>query len=269
VGAYQLLFDGTENDRGVGYFDNVAVGMGTFKIMRDVAKPDDVTTVIKNVSGALVSPDLRFVYFSQEFDQDTGTSDAFIIKTDGTGKCTLQSSPTTDIFGAPFTSNSSMVFWVENIDPLDGVGEGWMANPDGCTGKKKWAPDGIDFWFISRSDGMVYSDHGDGDVATLKYVTFPGGNTLGTPVEIAQQMGRVYGVMAGFEGVAFDITRGVSFDGLYVYRDLPFKQSAAPQPDGGAPRVPDAAPAKLDTATAAPDAVSAGPDAGAAATDAM
>lgn len=258
VGAFQLLSDGSNTDRGIGFFDNVSGGMGAFKIMRDVNKPDDVVTVIRGVSGALVSPDLRFVYYSQDFDVNTGSSDAWVVHTDGTGKCALQSSPTTDIFGAPFTSTSSLVFWADNIDPVDGVGEGWYANPEGCTGKKRWA-NGIDFWFIARDQGMLFSDSGTGDVATLKYMTLPGGNTLGSPVEIAQQMGRVYGVLPGFEATVFQITQGTNFDGLYVFANLPFKSSAAATPDGGAPK-PDAAVApKPDAATATPDAVSGTP----------
>jgi hypothetical protein len=139
------------------------------------------------------------------------------------------------------------VFWVDKIDLIDGVGEAWVANPEGCTGKRKWA-DAMDFWFPVRDQGLLYSDEGAGnETATLKYVQVMGG-TLGMPVTIQKQVGRVYAAMPSFEGVLYTISRGVDFDGLYLYGKLPFASSATgdggtttPTVDAGAPAA-DAAP---------------------------
>jgi hypothetical protein len=115
-----------------------------------------------------------------------------------------------------------MVLWADNIDAIDGVGEGWVANPAGCTDRRKWS-DKVDFWFPRNNDGMVYSDQGVLDYSTLKAMTFPGGNTLGTPVPIQGQVNRIYAVLPDFKGLLFTVVNSpASTDGIYLYSKLPF-----------------------------------------------
>jgi hypothetical protein len=136
--------------------------------------------------------------------------------------CTLTSTLESDQFGSPFTRNGQQVFWADNIDQIDGVGEGWMANPEGCAGRRKWA-DKIDFWFLRNNDGMVFSDQGMLDYASLEVVTFPGGNTLGTPARIQGQVNRIYGVLPDFKGLLFTVVNSPpDSDGIYLYSKLPF-----------------------------------------------
>ncbi len=231
VGAYQLLFDGTETDRGLGIFDNVAAGTGTFKVIRDRNKKDEVATVVRNVGGALVSRDLRYVLYSKDFDENLGTSDLHVVKIDGTGTCALASTLTADLFGAAFPPSAGLALWADKIDPLDGVGEGWIGNPAGCTNRRMWSR-AIDFWFFSGDEGLVYSDEGVGSTATLKFLRITGGSTLGTPTEIQKQVGRVFALLPDFSGVLFTIGRMVTFDGLYGYSKLPFSGTTSPR-DGG------------------------------------
>jgi hypothetical protein len=224
VGAIQVLADG-QVDKGIGFFDNVVAGKATYKIMSNRLVPTQVVTVITNIGGVLaLTRDLRFLYFYKDFDQDNQTTtDGYIVRTDGSATpCTLTSTLESDQFGSPFTQNGSMVLWVDNIDQIDGVGEGWMANPEGCTGRRKFA-DKMDFWFLHGNDGMVYSDQATLDYSTLEVMTFPGGNTLGTPTAIQSQVNRIYGVLPDFKGLIYTVVNSpASSDGIFLYSKLPF-----------------------------------------------
>jgi hypothetical protein len=225
VGAVQVLSDGGQVDRGVAFFDNVIAGKATYKFMRDRNVPSQVTTVVTNIGGVLaVSRDLRFVYFYKDFDMNNGTTtDGYVVPSDGTQTvCTLTTTLESDRFGTPFTENGSMILWADNVDQIDGVGEGWMANPAGCTGRQKWA-DGVDYWFPRANDGMVFSDKAVLDYATLEAMTFPGGNSLGPAITLQPQVSRVYAVLPDFKALLFTVVNSpASSDGIYLYSKLPF-----------------------------------------------
>ena len=136
------------------------------------------------------------------------------------------------------------MFWVDNIDPFDDVGEAWVANPDNCAARRQWTT-GMDFWFLRGSDAILFTDSGSFETATLKYVQI-NGTTLGTPVEIQRQVERVYGVLPGFEAVLFNLIGG-QFKGLYAYKKVPAGTVTA---DAGAPRdssAPDEAATDVST----------------------
>jgi hypothetical protein len=151
------------------------------------------------------------------------TTDSYVVKTDGSmTTCTLTITLDADQFGAPFTPNGSLVFWVDNIDQIDGVGEAWVANPDGCTGRRKYA-DRMDFWFLRGNDGMVFSDQGQLDYSTLEAMPFPGGNSLGTATALQPQVNRIYGIVPDFKGILFTVVNSpASTDGIYLLSKLPF-----------------------------------------------
>jgi hypothetical protein len=226
VGAIVALGDG-EIDKGVGFFDNVLASKATFKYMAD-PKTKATVTVASNIGGTLgVSRDLKLLYYYKDVNPDNGTTtDGYIAKMDGsenaTGGCTITDQLDSDQFGAPFTQNGSQIFWADKIDPVDGVGEGWTANPNGCLNKRKFS-DKMDFWFLHGNDGMVYSDEGMADYSTLKYVTFPGGNSLGQPVVVQQQVNRIYGVFGNFDSLIYSIVNSTpEKDGLYSFAKVPF-----------------------------------------------
>jgi hypothetical protein len=233
VGLFQVLFDGTENNRGVGFFDNVVINKGTYKIMRDIAMPAATATVASDVSSISLSRDLRYVYFTKEFDQ--GLTDAWVGNANGGTPCLLTNSVQSALFGTPFTIDSSMVFWADLIDRTDGVGEFWYAPVEGCgvaSNKKKFADRG-DYWFPYRSDGMIFSDDGVGETftgsATLKYAPLTGRTSVGMHTVVQTQIGRPFGIMPNYEGILYSIS-GNAQEGLYVYGMIPF---VSPR-DGGA-----------------------------------
>lgn len=238
VGLFQVLFDGTENNRGLGMFENVVVNKGNYKIMRDINMPTMVSTVATGVSSIAISRDLQYVYFSKEFDQ--GLSDAYVGRADGTGTpCTLTTSIQAALFGSPFTFNSSMVMWVDLVDRADGVGEGWYAPVAGCgtAANKKKFTDRVDYWFFYRDQGLIYSDDGQGigvgGTATLKLAPLTGGGTaVGMFTGVQQQMSRLFAITPNFEAVIFSISgsANAASDGLYLYSMIPFVGAR----DGGA-----------------------------------
>ena len=231
VGAIQVLSEG-EVDKGIGFFDNVVAGRATYKIMRDRNVPTATTTVITNIGGVLaVSRDLRLLYYYRDFNMDNGsTTDGYMVKTDGSmEQCSLTTTLQSDQFGTPITQNGSMVLWADNIDQIDGVGEGWVANPDptgrnmqGCSGRRKFA-DRVDFWFPRANDGMVYSDQAVLDYSSLQSLPFPGGNSLGTPTLIQNQVNRIYAILPDFKAILYTVVNApAATDGLIMYSKLPF-----------------------------------------------
>jgi hypothetical protein len=239
VGAYQRLYDGTDTDRGLGVFDNVRDSRGNYSIMGNRNEPAKLVQIAEGVGGARVSPDLKYVFYNQKSLGERGNRkwDAHVIRTDGTGLCTLRGSPITQLYGAPFPEKSYLIFWTENINPIDQVGDSWVANPADCSGKRKWST-GIDYWFFAGDDGLVYTDEGTQDVATLRSrrlnTALVGDKALDTPASVVYpQTQRIYASVSDFQGVLYNITRRTAFDGLYLYSQFGFAHTVPK--DAGAP----------------------------------
>jgi hypothetical protein len=230
VGAIVPLAEG-EIDRGVAFFDTVLAGKGSFKYLKDRTKttPADVITVAAGIGGTLgISRDLRYLYYYKDADQDFGWTDGYVAHMDGsdmkngkTGGCVLTDQLNSDQYGTSFLPSGGLIFWVDNIDKVDGVGQGWVANPEGCTGKQQFS-DKIDFWFLHESDAILYSDEGTRDFSTIKLDTILGGTMLrGSPTVVQRQSDRIYGVLANWKAVVFNIVGAPASDGLY-FAKLPF-----------------------------------------------
>jgi hypothetical protein len=222
-------------DRGVAFFANVQLGQSAdFKMIADVANPAGVISVLSGIAGvSAISGDLRFVLYSTDFDPGTGGTDVRVARLDGssltTGGCVLTDMPTSDFFGAPFTPNSELVMWVENVDQIDGVATGFVARTD-CTSKRQFG-DRADFWFFDGNRGVLYSDEGVAQEATLKSAPIVGGNSLGAPTVLQRQVARIYGVPTTFEAALFTVVGApLAGDGIYFIR-VPFASSSS---DGGA-----------------------------------
>ena len=143
-----------------------------------------------------------------------GTTDTWVVKSDGTGSCALTQSLSSSIFGFPFTTDSSLMFWMDNFDAATDSGEGWVANPDGCANKRRFASS-IDFWFVDGAKALLFSDDSDGRFVTLRYAPVQSGQ-LGMPVVAQRQIDRMFGVLPNFEGVLFSITsNNAAVDGVY------------------------------------------------------
>jgi hypothetical protein len=255
VAAIIPLGDG-EIDKGIAFFDTVLAGKGTYKYMKDRTKttPADVITVVGGIAGTLgTTRDLRYVYYFKDADMDTGYTDGYIAHMDGSdmkagkaGGCVLTDQLNSDQYGAPFSLNGSQVFWVSNIDDVDGVGQAWTAVPEGCANPHQFT-DKVDFWFLHGNDGMVFSDEGALRYSTLKYLTFSNaGTSIGPAVTVQKQVNRVYGIVGNFDGLIFNIVNSdADKDGLYLYAKVPF---AGPVNADGGVTVPHDAGAAPDVA---------------------
>jgi hypothetical protein len=225
VGAYQVLADQDGEDAGLGVLVDVRAGRGDYRWLKDpAASPDDpanLALVIDDISALpMFSPDLRYYVLPRALDQQAGTGGSWIVKADGTGACALTTSLTSGLSGQPFTSDSSLVFWMASYDPATDSGQGWVANPDGCTGIRQFST-GIDFWFVDGARGLLYSDDTNG-VVSLRYAPIQQGQ-LAAGGLLQAEADRLYAILPGYTGVLYSLTRlGVdeNMSGIY-YLPLP------------------------------------------------
>jgi hypothetical protein len=219
VGDYQVLADAAGADAGLGLLVNLVGGRGDYRVLKNPAgSPDDPLNVVPVASDIatrpLPSPDLRFFYLAKAVDEQVGTTDGWVYKADGTQGCSLTTTLASSVFGAPFTGDSSLVFWTDNFDAATDSGEGWVASPQGCAGKRRFSA-GIDFWFVDGARALLYSDDSTGQRVSLRYAPVQSGQ-LGPSVTLQRQIDRMYAIRAGYQGVLFTITsNNESVDGVY------------------------------------------------------
>jgi hypothetical protein len=218
VGAYVPL-----NGTSIGIYQNVAALKGTFKLIRDIARPQELVTLGTDFTSVEFSSDLRFVAFATTVNNQTGSSDNLVVKSDGTGRCALNAAIDNQFFGRAFVGDANLIVWAQAIG-ADVTGEGWVANPDGCADKRKFA-DKIDFWFNVRKDGLIYSDGFSGNLSTLKFVKLTGGTWPAStmPTTIAPNVLPVYGIVGeARDHVVYNILDGTPQQGLYLAGPLGF-----------------------------------------------
>ena len=240
VGAYLLLSDGTNTDKGLGIFAEVAQNRGTLRFIRDRSAPANFVTIAPEIASANVSPDLRYTYFSQNVNEQTGLSDAYVARNNEATKdlpaprCALQIKSSTDLYGSPFLSKSGLVFWVDDVDPNVLVGKGMVANPADCSNKQQYAKD-IDFWFTVNDEGVIYSDDTNIDVVSIRYARIPDGKTWptgGAGLPLQKQAGRIYSMaLPKYDLLVIQMDQGYPSDGVY-YAKLPFGTPVS-APDAG------------------------------------
>jgi hypothetical protein len=241
VGVYQILVDAMDKDAGIGIVAPVVGGRGDYKIMVNPAgSADDAANVPIMVPDMslrrlpIFSPNLGYAYFVKTFDEQVGTTDSWITKKDGSGVCSLTTSLNSWLFGYPFSGESGVVLWMDNFDAATDSGQGWWANPNGCSGKTNFSKN-IDFWFVNEDKAILYSDESDGRSVTIKYAPVSG-TTLANGVEVQRSTTRLFSVLPDFAGLLFNIdSTSEAVNGLY-WVELPPKAA----PPGG---TPDAAPA--------------------------
>ncbi|MDX2023512.1 MAG: hypothetical protein SF187_24965 [Deltaproteobacteria bacterium] len=230
IGAFLILSDGSNTDRGVGLFTDVVENRGSFRLLRDRSAPDDYVTIANGVSTASLSGDLRYTYFSQNTNERTGLGDAYVAqnatatKTSPASRCTLQSGATTDLYGRPFLEHAGLVFWAEDVDPNLLVGKGMVANPENCTSKVKYAKD-LDFWFTVGDRGLIWSDDTDTDTVSIRYAPIADGKTWpgasGT-VLLQKQASRIYSMTLPTNDLLLLQAQGASKDNVIYLAKLPF-----------------------------------------------
>jgi hypothetical protein len=223
VNTFQALGDAGV-DRGVAFLDGAMSGLANYKMVSDPSKPTASTMISAGVGGFVLSPDLRYSVLQTQFNTQKSTSDVVVIKNDGAGRCALAPMATADdLLLSPFLPHAGLVFWTDNINATTGLGEGWVARPDGCTDRRKFA-DAIDFWFPAGDDGLIFSDTSTALVATIRYAKLAGGQwPAAGPVTIREKAGWVYAPLEpDRDRVVYYVDQGTPDDGLYVYGPIGF-----------------------------------------------
>jgi hypothetical protein len=225
VGAYIPLGD-DQTDRGVAFLSNLVGGRGTYKIIGNPAQSATAVTVASGVYTAVSSPDGRFSFLQTQFNNTTLLSDARVVRNDGTGNCALAPAATSDVYGDQFLPGGGLVFWADNVDPNTGAAEGWLANPDGCNAKQKFATD-VDFWFAAGDAGLIFSDGVGATTSTVRFAKMGAGAAWPAAGSTIIRAGadRVYGLLEpDRQYVVFDVNTGGVDDGLWIYGPIGFGQ---------------------------------------------
>jgi hypothetical protein len=248
VGAYRMLIDQDGAGKGIGFLTDVVLGKGNYKILKDPADLVSPTAVINVINGSLGLPlpsgNLIHSYYATTQADMIATTDSNVTKNDGTVGCSLQSQPTSALFGFPFTKSAALAFWMDNYDQATDSGQGWMASAANCQGKRMFTSN-VDYWFVNGDDALLYSDEGDGQTAALKYAPITNLSTVGTGQPIQRQINRTFWILPNYEGVIYGITStSAAANGIY-YAKLP-PEGAPPATDASTPA--DAADAAVDVA---------------------
>jgi hypothetical protein len=224
LAVYQVLVDAKGSDGGLGFLSNLTPGRADYRVLNDPAgsydDPANVTTVITDMLLArlpVFSQGLGHALFTRNGDDFVGTTDAWVVKRDGTGACALTTSVASWLFGYPFVSEGGLVMWADNYDQLTDAGEGWLANADGCSDKRRFAV-GIDYWFVKHGALVLYSDDSDGTTVTLRAAHIDGGRWPDTVTEIKRGVDRKYAVVGDYEGVVYKVVGDGVAAGLYHYQ---------------------------------------------------
>jgi hypothetical protein len=224
MGVYQVLVDAMGNDGGLGFLSNLMAGRADYRILNDPAgsydDPANVTTVITDmllVRQPVFSQGLGHAFFTRNRDHVLGTTDAWVVKRDGTGACALTTGVTSWLFGYPFASEAGPVIWVDNYDPITDAGEGWLASIDGCTDKRRFAT-GIDYWFVKNGALVLYSDDSDGTTVTLRAARIEASRWPDTVTEIKRNVERKFSIVGDYEGVVYGVPGEDATAGLYHYQ---------------------------------------------------
>ena len=135
VAAYELYPRGDRRApvRSVSLLTDIKDGLGTFRVIGDITRPAESVTVAQEVRDPLVSPDLRY----SVFDGVTSNNDivTYLAHNGGAGQCAL-TDPGASAFGVTFAGATRQVFWLQDAPGNTGKFDAWMADPEGCGGRR-------------------------------------------------------------------------------------------------------------------------------------
>ena len=224
VGAFDSLLGRT--DLGLGY-DRATPEGEAFDFIADRAQPEAVQTVAVNIEGQRVSSDGVHTLFHQIAGD--GWPVATVARSDGSGKCTLNTALTAETYGSRFTTDGKRVLWVEY--GRSGSEEGWSADPATCQSKVKFG-DWVLGYSLSR-DFVIFEGGDEADSTSyLQYAKLPTDPTVTAVTPLVLHEGPRYPFLALEEGQSTFIVHARSGDtpeeqGLFVHGPL---EDSAPLP---------------------------------------
>jgi hypothetical protein len=201
---------------------------GAFHLLRDLTRPSSAVTLFSYsdpFEDVRVSDDLRF----------TAWVDAHfnirVVNNGDLGSCDLNATPRRAGFAPVFLQSAGLVFWnEESAGDLDRR-DGFLADPAGCRGKRRFGQD-VELILPVGDRGVVFTDELDlgNSRVTLKYAAIAGGKEwpAAGPVRIHDNVDGssvfLVGSPAGTGPVLllFRVVGGGPDQGTYVFGPLPF-----------------------------------------------
>jgi hypothetical protein len=160
-------------EQGIAYVTYLGKQTYSYRLLRDLTMPASATTLFTfedMLEGLNVSRDMRFTAWA-----DTHF-DLRVVRHSDLASCYLNTTPKHDAFHAEFLHSAGLVFWKEDADDGADRLDGYLADPDTCMGKQRFAY-GLDFSIPIGDRLLVFGDEFDGNSArvTLKYAEIADG----------------------------------------------------------------------------------------------
>ena len=221
---YVVLGDGNV-DRGVGFF--VEPGgrfFSEYRVVPDLTRPLDSVVVFRYrppLEDFQRSRDGRFTGYAKT--DDTGLN-GYIARTDGSGECVLNLEPNRPAFAYTFLASSGLVFWVERSLVAADAQDGWLADPEGCQGKQRFAAR-LAYYHPVRNAGLIYADEAEDDTVSLEYAILEGGRwPAAGAVRVREGIDLPISILApGEDRIVFQVSTGPPEQtGLYLFGPIPF-----------------------------------------------
>jgi hypothetical protein len=194
TGKYVVVSGAKGEDRGIGFF--VEPGGRFLSEYRLIASRNAFTTseLVFRYTNPLedfqISVDSQYVGYAKA--DPTQGFNGYIVRSDGTRECILNSERDHPAFEYSFLPSSEVVFWVEEAPDSSDFQDAWFGNPDGCRDRRLFAQH-IAFYTSVRNAGLIFGDALDlvTDTFQLKYAAFERGTEWPAhgPVHVQDHVG--------------------------------------------------------------------------------
>jgi hypothetical protein len=222
ITRYDTYGDPGQPTLGIGLFQNAGNDLSSFKIMRDLAHPDQLITIAPHVDDAVVSPDLRYTYFVDV--NEKGETISLIARNDGSGNCLLNQNAGQGAYSVHFVPAFNRVIWAEDATGAAGSGvaiEGWMGNPEGCASAQRFSTSLG--YFQNTGRGLVYGEPDAAGISmVLRYAPFTtSGIDTGKAVQLTSRSGMT-NALVDSRYLVYTVSDGPNTTaGLYLHGPLP------------------------------------------------
>lgn len=233
TGRFLVLIGPEGQDRGVGFFrERGGRFLSEFRIIPDgnlLAESVLVFRYPNPLEDFHLSPDGRYVGYAKA--DDSGFN-GYLVRTDGTEECMLNSERDRPAFEPFFLPDSSRVFWYEDSPEGEGFQDGWFGDPAGCRDRRLFA-ERLAFHMPVGRNGIVFGDGLDlqSRSFTLKYAALDetGGWPAGGAVRVKDRVVWPVALLRSPPGqLVFQVVaEAESASGIFTFGALPSVGHAA------------------------------------------
>jgi hypothetical protein len=171
-----FIFPGDEGAAAVGFTSNLSQpgqSRGAFRLLREPGAGVITVFAFEGVLESVrVSRDLRFTAWADE------DFHARVVRNADLASCELNADRSRPAYGPTFLAGGGLVFWAEDAGGDREHRDGYLADPDGCRGKRRFAQS-LQFVAPVGDRGVVFADEVDDDTqrSNLKYAAIGAGST--------------------------------------------------------------------------------------------